>query len=215
MDIGYGPEMPRPAGTTTRLSTRVLVAGALVAVLAAPLGWFGSDALEADNDFCNACHLEPGVPLHIDIRQDFDRQEPVNLAGLHATSDVAARATDPAFRCIDCHGGVGFAGKARTKWLAAKDAFWFVVGHFEEPSGMAHPLRDADCRQCHDAFEASPEGETMPPFHGLPVHNAALGVACVACHVVHGTDGSEDLYYLEPVRVRRECAGCHREFASE
>jgi len=188
----------------------ILVAGAVLL----PVGWLGSDFLEQDNDFCNACHLQPDVPLHIDIREDFDARPLASLAGLHAAAAHPGRPEAPAFRCIDCHGGVGLLGRARVKLLAGKDAFWWAVGHFEEPSEMKWPLWDEDCRQCHPDF---PEAQLLadaanPPFHALGVHNVELGVACVECHVSHETGGEEDLYYLDAARVRGQCARCHTEF---
>ncbi len=183
--------------------------------VAAPVGWFGSDHLEQDNDFCNACHLEPGVPLHEDIRRDFDARPTASLAALHAASTHPSRpGPASAFRCIDCHGGVGFVGKARTKVLAAKDGFWWLVGHFKEPTEMAWPLLDEDCRQCHAGFSEAEAGaaEPSPPFHALPVHNVALGMSCVECHLSHAPGGLEELYYLQPAHVRGRCAQCHTEF---
>lgn len=194
---------------------RILLYLGIAGAIAAPLGWFGTDRLEQDNDFCNACHLEPGVPLHIDLRRDFDRRPPASLAGLHGAASHPSRpAGSAAFRCIDCHGGVGFVGRARTKLLAAKDGFWWAVGHFDEPTEMAWPLWDEDCRQCHDDFgEAlARAAEANPPFHALAVHNAALGVSCVECHLSHDPGGLEELYYLQPEHVRQRCAECHAEF---
>jgi hypothetical protein len=177
-------------------------------------GWLVSDVLERNDDFCNACHLPSGTPLHSEIRERFDARPRVNLAGLHAAARPT-RGSEQAFRCIDCHGGVGWVGRARVKLLAAKDGFWYAVGHFDEPVEMAWPLLDEDCSQCHPDFEESrrlaAEAAT-PPFHALGVHNVALGVACVDCHAAHETGGSEELYHLQPKRVRRECARCHSEF---
>jgi hypothetical protein len=188
-----------------------LIAGGVMA----PVGWFGTDLLEQDNDFCNACHLEPGVPLHIDIRRDFDGRPAATLAGLHGGASHPTRAGDASvFRCIDCHGGVGLMGKARTKVLAAKDGFWWLVGHFEEPTEMAWPLLDEDCRQCHvDFSEAEARSlDPNPPFHALSVHNVALGMSCVECHLSHEPGGLEDLYYLQPAQVRGRCGECHSDF---
>ena len=140
---------------------------------------------------------------------------PLNLAGVHASARLPAKPAD-SFRCIDCHGGVGLVGRARVKLLAAKDGFWYAVGHFEEPAEMAWPLLDEDCGQCHPHFEASRrlagEGFAPPPFHSLGVHNVALGVACVECHRSHETGGSRELYYLQPTQVRKQCSRCHHEF---
>ena len=192
-----------------------MAAGLVVgAAVAAPAGWFGSDYLEQDDDFCNACHLEPGVPLHIEIRRDYDARPAASLAGVHGAAPHPTRTgAEAAFRCIDCHGGVGFLGKARTKLLAAKDGFFWLTGHFDEPTEMAWPLLEEDCRQCHDDFSASEAraAEPNPPFHALAVHNVALGMSCVACHLSHEPGGLEDLYYLHPAQVRGRCAECHPE----
>lgn len=191
-----------------------VVAAALVL---GPTGWLVTDALESENDFCTACHLEPGVPLHKTIRANFDARPNVNLAGLHASVGAeaepgAANARAREFRCIDCHGGVGLVGKVRAKVLAAKDAFWYVVGHFEEPERMSSPLVEEDCRQCHPSFAPPARDAANPAFHALGLHNVELGVLCVECHVTHGTGGLEDLYYLRPSHVRTQCARCHSEY---
>jgi hypothetical protein len=180
--------------------------------LAAPAGWLVTDHLEQDDDFCNACHLEPGVPLHIDIRRDFQAAPAASLAAAHAHADVETRA-DNDFRCIDCHGGASFVGRARVKALAAKDTFWYVVGHFEEPVGMRWPLWDEDCTKCHTDFdEADPEPWENPRFHQLAVHNVELGVGCVECHSSHTPDGDPEHQFLRASAVRSQCARCHTEF---
>ena len=192
-----------------------MLALAVVAGLAAaPAGWMVSDRLEQDNDFCNDCHLEPGVPLHIQVRRDFDAHVAASLSGRHGGSPVEARSGgDDAFRCIDCHGGTSWIGRARVKALAAKDAFWYVVGHFEEPDGMRWPLWDEDCRKCHPRFdESEPEAWQSPRFHQLPVHNVDLGMDCVVCHKVHEDAVDPASYFLDSGWVRSRCAQCHSEF---
>ena len=138
------------------MGPRGFAIGALAAaVLAASLGaagWAVSDHLEQDDDFCNACHVSKEMPLHLEIRRDFDARPAASLAGAHA----AARAThrdDGALRCIDCHGGTSLAGRVRVKALAAKDAFFYLTGRFEEPRAMRWPLWDEDCQKCHASFE--------------------------------------------------------------
>jgi nitrate/TMAO reductase-like tetraheme cytochrome c subunit len=191
---------------------RALAIAAAVGIVCAPAGWVVTDVLEQRNDFCNACHLEPGAPLHIRIRRDFDAAPPATLAAAHGAARVEGRA-DAAFRCIDCHGGVGLAGRLRVKTLAARDAFWYVTGHFEEPDAMRWPLRDADCRRCHAHFdESQAEAWQSPRFHQLGVHNVKLGVACVECHQSHVAGGNPDAYFLDAAHVRSRCARCHSEF---
>jgi hypothetical protein len=194
---------------------RRAVALAALGLLAAALAWGVTDRLEQRNDFCNACHLRPGVPLHAEVRRDFDAARPASLAGAHAGSAVAERGSGPeaAFRCIDCHGGTGALGRLRVKALAGRDAFWYVVGRFEEPEGMRWPLWDEDCRKCHASFaEAAGEGWRDPRFHELGVHNADLGVGCVECHLVHEPGGDPEADFLHAARVRSQCARCHSEF---
>lgn len=187
--------------------------GALL--VAAPAGWWFSDRLEEDNDFCNACHLTAEVPLHVDIRRDFDSLPAMSLAAFHAAAgpEVPIHAESRSFRCVDCHGGTGLAGRARVKLLAAKDAFWYAVGQFEEPTHMRWPLLDADCRKCHEDFEErEPEAWENPRFHQLSVHNHALGVACVDCHQAHEQGGGHDSHFLVASHLRSQCARCHPEF---
>lgn len=199
------------------MDLRWLAAGGALALISAPLGWFGSDALERDNDFCNACHLPAGPdgsqrPLHIGIRRDFDARPPATLAAAHAVQPRADRPEDPRWRCIDCHGGASLLGKARVKALAAKDAFWWAVGHFDEPEHMAWPLWDEDCTQCHAGFEPKAGPFEDPAFHDLSVHNVELGIDCVGCHRSHDRAVNADAYFLNAGHVRSQCARCHTEF---
>jgi predicted CXXCH cytochrome family protein len=102
------------------------------------------------------------------------------------------------------------------KALAAADGLWYVLGRFEEPDGMAWPLWDEDCTQCHPDFDPSEVPAWQSPrFHQLPVHNAALGVDCVECHGSHETGGNADAYFLNADRVRSQCARCHPEFEED
>jgi nitrate/TMAO reductase-like tetraheme cytochrome c subunit len=184
-------------------------------ILGAPLVWLGTDALERQNDFCNACHIEQDgrdVALHIDIRRDMDGSPPMTLVASHALGMPAARPEDPGMRCIDCHGGVGLAGRARVKLLAARDTLVWLSGSAREPETMRHPLRDADCRQCHEQYQPR-ESEFEPVrFHEVELHNVDLGRDCVWCHIAHDRGGDEEFYFLEPLKVRARCADCHTEF---
>jgi ribosomal protein L44E len=149
------------------------------------------------------------VPLHVAIRRDFDAADRPSLAAAHGVARVEARA-DVAFRCIDCHGGTSPVGRLRVKALAAKDAFWYVVSRFEEPTAMRWPLWDEDCTRCHTRFdEGAVQPWQSPRFHQLAVHNVALGVTCVECHFVHEAAGNPDAHFLHAARVRSQCVRCH------
>jgi hypothetical protein len=192
---------------------RLAVGGAALALLLAPIGWMASDRLEQRNEFCTACHLRDGSPLHRAKAEDFAARPPSTLAAAHAAAGVDGRA-DPAFRCIDCHGGTGAVGRVRVKLLSARDAFWYAVGRFEEPDRMRWPLWDDDCATCHARFEErAPAPGVDPAFHELAVHNAELGVACVACHAAHEGGGLADHDFIRPAAVRARCAECHPQLA--
>jgi nitrate/TMAO reductase-like tetraheme cytochrome c subunit len=187
------------------------LAATAFALAAAPAGWLVTDALESRNDFCNACHLErPEIPLHIDVRRDFDRRPAASLAALHAAEAIGE--VGRPFRCIDCHGGASFRGKLRVKALAAKDALVYLTGRFSEPTGMRHPLWDEDCVKCHEGFEEGDDRAAQARFHALPVHNHELGVDCVECHLAHESGGDAGAYFLHAAHVRSQCARCHSDF---
>jgi hypothetical protein len=193
---------------------RAFFIAAALAAVAAPLGWWGTDRLEENDSFCTSCHLASGTPLHRDNAADFTAGRAVSLAVAHAVAGNDARA-DGAFRCIDCHGGTGFAGRARVKLLSLRDSLVYLTGRFDEPRGMAWPLRDDDCRKCHaELAKASAAAESWEPpaFHALAVHNRELGVPCVGCHAAHERGGLADRNFLHPEPVRAQCARCHPEF---
>jgi len=200
--------------------TRLALAAVCAAVVLGPTGWVVSDRLEQRNDFCNACHLPDGTPLHQQLRRDFDAAAPVSLASVHGAARIDERTgDDAAFRCFDCHAGSGLRGRTRVKLLAAWDGLVYLTGRFEEPTHMAFPLEDADCTKCHagypesEARAAGTEGWSRP-FHAVAVHNTGLDVTCVACHLVHERGGSPEAYFLRPDVVRDGCARCHSEFAA-
>ena len=194
---------------------RSLLASAVLAAIAAPIGWWGSDRLEENDAFCSACHLPSGAPLHAENATDFRARPAASLAVAHAVAGNEAR-PDGAFRCIDCHGGTGFVGRARVKALSVRDAAVYLLGEVEEPHGMAWPLRDDDCRKCHAEFAASAigagGGEDPLRFHALSVHNRELGVSCVTCHLAHERGGLSERNFLHPEPVRAACVRCHPEF---
>jgi nitrate/TMAO reductase-like tetraheme cytochrome c subunit len=208
----------QPPGRATAPGAAAFRRRALALVLlglgvAAPAGFVASDRLEQDNDFCTSCHLSPGVPLHRDLRRDFDADPARNLAGAHARAGVEAAGSQREFRCFDCHGGTSLHGRLRSKALAVRDGFWYVLGRFEEPTGMTAPLWDEDCVKCHAGFdESEPADWESPRFHQLPVHNAELGVACVECHQSHVSGGDADAHFIAADTVRSQCARCHAEF---
>ncbi len=127
-----------------------------------------------------------------------------------ASSLVAAHhEAKPGFRCIDCHGGASFANKLRVKTVAARDAFFYLLGRFEEPKDMDHPLWNEDCVKCHAAY--SPARDDA--FHAIDVHNLPdFEYDCVQCHLSHPTGRNASLDYLEREPLVAVCRSCHEEF---
>ena len=193
---------PSRRGRRVRLAVALLLLGAI----GGPVGWQVTDRLESNNAFCASCHLDADTPLHREIARDFELWPVSTLASKHGKAVVEGR-DEAAFRCVDCHGGTGLVGRARVKLLAAKDAFWYVSGRFEEPRQMSVPLRDEDCSKCHaDHPAAAGQPDAAQPFHALAVHDTNLGLACVACHEAHVSGGRAEAYFLRAERVRSECA---------
>ena len=178
-------------------------------LLLAGVGWKGSDRLEQQNDFCNACHLPDGTPLHLEVREHFDLVIPRSLAGVHGRGWVEER-EDSAFRCIDCHAGSGLLERGTIKLLAARDGIRYAVGSFEEPKGMPFALSPRTCLRCHPEFRHSAApGWTLSAYHGSPGHDTSGAPPCVRCHAVHEADGDAFAYFMNRERVDQQCRACH------
>jgi predicted CXXCH cytochrome family protein len=179
----------------------IWLGAALLALGSAPVGWAVIDRLESDNAFCVSCHLEPGRPLHEQKASQFETSPAQNLAAAH-------RVAREEFTCIECHGGTGVVGRLRIKVVSARDALRYVLGRFEEPQTMRHPLWDEDCARCHRTYRA----ERDDAFHALAVHNVDLPHACVECHETHPTGAPAELNFLARETVLPICRNCHKEF---
>ena len=184
---------------------RVLALALLTGAVAGPLSWAISDRLEARNDFCVSCHLD-WRPLHETKHEAFGTAPPPNLVASH-------RASQPAFRCIDCHGGASFSNKLRVKLVAARDAARYALGLYAEPEHMRHPLWDEDCRQCHERYDPERDDD----FHATADHNAFdFAFRCVECHRSHPVEGvSEAFAFLDRAIVLPLCGECHEEFEED
>jgi hypothetical protein len=174
----------------------------VVALAGAPVGWLVSDHFEAQNEFCVSCHLDASTPLHDAKMKD--------LLGEPASSLVAAHhAAKPGFRCFDCHGGASFPNQLRVKAVAARDAFAYLLGRFEEPKTMAHPLWNEDCAKCHASYQPARDDA----FHAIGVHNLPeFEYECVKCHQAHPTGRQASLDFLEREALVAVCQNCHEEF---
>ena len=180
----------------------VWIALLTAAITGAPAGWLISDQLEAQNEFCTSCHLDAAKPLHEQKMSDFRARPASSLVAAH-------HAAKEGFRCIDCHGGASFVNRLRVKTVAARDAFFYVLGAFGEPKDMDHPLWNEDCVKCHATYKA----ERDDAFHAIGVHNLPdFEYECVKCHQAHPTGRKAQLDYLETAPLVAVCRNCHEEF---
>jgi hypothetical protein len=180
-----------------------MLGAAALCALGAVGGWTVTDALESDNRFCVSCHLASGQPLHQRKLDEFARTDAVNLVSAHY-------AAEGGFRCIDCHGGASLANRLRVKTVAARDAALYVLGRFDEPEAMDHPLWDEDCVQCHGRFEPARADD----YHAIADHNVVdFAYRCVECHRSHPSRGASPAFaFLDRDVVLPVCRNCHEEF---
>jgi predicted CXXCH cytochrome family protein len=174
----------------------------LAALTSAPAGWLISDHFEAQNEFCTSCHLDAATPLHEQKMNDFLHEPATSLVAAHHVAKAG-------FRCSDCHAGASFVNKLRVKTVAARDAFFYLLGRFEEPEQMKHPLWNEDCVKCHGAY--SPARDDA--FHAIGVHNLPdFAYECVQCHQAHPAGRQASLEFLETEPLIAVCRNCHEEF---
>ena len=174
--------------------------GSGISLLAGVIAWVAVERLESRNSFCVSCHLEPRIPLHREISENFNGRPPVNLAAAHLVAEAE-------FRCIECHGGTGFVGRLRVKLVSARDTLMYLTGRFQEPDRMTAPLWDEDCSKCHEIYRV----ERPDAFHAIVQHNVRLAYRCVECHQSHPV-APADLQFLNREVVLPICRECQKEF---
>jgi hypothetical protein len=161
-------------------------------------GLYGIRAVESYDPFCSSCHLQD----HQDYLDDGARTKKSvqTLGGWHLASQEV--------KCISCHGEEGIVGMARTTYLAAKDSVKFVIGDYEQPSRVFHPIVDKDCQKCH------PDDRTLKldeeRFHAILDHTE-LPFSCVQCHNGHRIGGKKAKQFIVPKTAQPRCDHCHRD----
>ena len=149
-------------------------------------GWFGSDAIEQRNAFCNACHLDgwlSGTPLHTRPSRVTSTRgltgTPGSLAAAHAAAgQPEARADDPGLPLHRLSRRRRLRREARSvKVLAAKDAFWWTCrATSRSPRGCTGRCSKTTVGQCHPTrSKRRPRPFDEPAFHDLAVHNQPAG----------------------------------------
>ena len=154
--------------------------------------------LEGSDAFCASCHTQPETTF-------FARTQaatPVDLASKHHSKST---------RCIDCHSGLGAAGRAVAMQIGAVDLVAFVTGMAKQPAPLTHPIADANCLKCHAAVPSTRDFNRH--FHAFLTRWQALdknAATCVGCHVAHLTDGESRFGFLEQNRTSQVCQSCHQ-----
>ena len=183
-------------------------AAALAVVLGLPFAFGGVlYQTEQNNYFCVSCHLHDEK-----LARFLGQPSPMDLAGAHHVSRQAVR-------CIDCHGGADPVMRVRVRAVAGVDTLRFLVGRYEEPQRMRLPLRDAECRQCHDPIiRMTPEQEEAQEgrgdsYHAITEHRT-VRVVCVACHTSH-MRAEKRLQFIDRRVVLPICRKCHERMGEE
>ena len=161
-------------------------------------GLYGIRAVESYDPFCTACHLQD----HQDYLDDGARAKNAvqTLGGWHrSVGDV---------RCISCHGEEGITGMIRTTILANKDLYKFIIGDYEQPSRVFHPILDKDCVKCHNEERLLELADDA--FHAISDH-AELKANCVQCHNGHRLDGERAKGFMVAATAQPRCDACHDE----
>ncbi|MBI1893598.1 MAG: hypothetical protein HYS14_05765 [Candidatus Rokubacteria bacterium] len=161
---------------------------------------------EQDDRFCVACHL------HEEKFHQFRAPAVKDLTGAHHYAKTSVS-------CIGCHGGADLPMRFRIRAVAGLDTLRFLVGRYREPERMRFPLRDKDCKQCHDPIlrrtieeEEAVEGRG-DTYHAINEHRT-VKTSCVSCHTSH-TKGEARFQFLDRQQIRPICQDCHQELGIE
>jgi predicted CXXCH cytochrome family protein len=167
-------------------------------LLFAGAGFATSATLEERDSFCASCHTQPESTY-------FQRTQ---VAAVDLASQHHASATT---RCIDCHSGPGFTGRAGAIALGARDLTAWVTHTDQQPAPLTVPVSDATCLKCHGDVVTTRNFNRH--FHAFLArwqsvdNNAAT---CVSCHGGHTTDGQANLAFLQADRTQQVCDSCHQ-----
>lgn len=167
--------------------------------------------LEERDAFCASCHTEPESTFY-----QRSLATPSDLASAHAHLGTEA------VRCIDCHSGVGAAGRAGSLAQGAWDLARFLVGDYEQPAHTTNPVGDAGCLKCH----TPPGGEALTayalPFASSEHYHRASYLnewasrdadpygTCSFCHVAHTEGTIVERHFTPQVATNDGCNDCHR-----
>ena len=174
----------------------------IVLILLIPLlvaGGVSAGAMQFENrdSFCASCHTEP-ESVYV---QRESASAPTDLASFHATKNT---------RCIDCHSGKGYPGRAAALLLGARDLVAFVSKHYAQPAPLTQPISDIHCLKCHSDLTSKRDFNNH--FHVFLAQWQAQdpnAAGCVDCHESHITTGDATIAFLNQGDTRQVCNSCH------
>lgn len=180
----------------------------LLAMLLVPALVVGSaTALEERDGFCAACHTQPEEEYF-----ERSRSAATDLASAHAGAEV---------RCIDCHSGQGFLGRAVSLRQGASDLVTYLASNYAQPAMTTNPLGDPGCVKCH----AQPSGvaELSAPVEHISgshyhyseytrewmIRQPDPAGSCAACHPGHSLEALPGQGYSVNATTQAACEACH------
>ncbi len=198
------PSMTSAADRRPGWATPVIIFIGVLVVLA--VGYFGATKLEENDAFCASCHSEPENTYF----QRTAATRSVDLASAHAHLTQTQPEQSPT-RCIDCHAGPGFSGRAHALSIGARDALKWFGGSATQPAKTTQPLNDAACLQCHSAVASDTNFDRH--FHRYLMQwqqkDPSAG-RCATCHTAHTLDGNNTIGFLQQQRAQAVCVQCHK-----
>ena len=193
------------------MNKRLLFGLGVLAVLLPVLAVGTAVQLENRDTFCGACHTEPESTFL--ARKAGPASD---LASAHAL-------TAEAVRCIDCHSGRGYSGRAESLLQGARDLAAYASGEYDQPAVTQNPVGDGGCTKCHAPYDpvSDPalEINSRSHFHENSYIDAwnerrrNPAGTCAVCHVAHWAGGQAATGFRSNLFVQESCEDCHNSLA--
>ncbi len=163
-------------------------------------GVAGVSYKEQDNGFCASCHTQPETEYVARFERAVAETNANDLAAFHHRKKET--------RCIDCHVGEGFVGRAQVVAIAAWDAVKHYAGIARQPAVIVVPVQNEACSQCHADTLARP-GFANHEHTKLAERDAPF-IRCTDCHVTHRVGDERNAFQFRDA-IFPQCEYCHAE----
>ena len=176
--------------------------GAIAIILAILGGVSYVSNQEQDDNFCVSCHTQPESEFVARNQSADANQTAQDLASFHhRKKDV---------RCIDCHVGEGFFGRATVVSLAAWDAFKHYTGIARQPAVIVFPVQNEACLKCHLTDVTKPGFDNHEHNKYYDPQLSPPSIQCVNCHVSHRLGNEQTAFQFRDAILPR-CEYCHQQ----